>query len=381
MNYRYHLLKYAGPASRWTCPQCGRKHCFAPYVDKDNRPAGEEYGRCDHESSCGYVKYPPSETDWRESYAEYRNRITRKAKPIQAKPVSHPEQSDGSVNTLPRDIVIRTVRSKPVSDFLLFLSTLFDTDTILRLVGEYLLGVTKDSDVIFYQIDIKGRIRGGKIMKYNRETGHRIKDPAAKNPVGWVHVPMLRKGLLPEGWTMTQCLFGEHLLAQYPDKVVCLVEAEKTAVICAAMMPEFIWLATGGKSGFNDRVEVLNGRKVIAFPDVDAYDQWCEKAAERPYLDITVSDYLQQNATEDELNSGADIADVLIRWQKENDLPPVSDVSSVSHTIQPIQQIQENPIMAEIRKYISPEYWTEVAALIEEFDLELVSVTRIESEQ
>ena len=381
MNYRYHLLKYAGPASRWTCPQCGRKHCFAPYVDKDNRPAGEEYGRCDHESSCGYVKYPPSETDWRESYAEYRNRITRKAKPIQAKPVSYPERSEGSVNTLPRDIVIRTVRTNPISDFLLFLSTLFDTDTILRLVGEYLLGVTKDGDVIFYQVDIKGRIRGGKIMKYNRETGHRIKDPAAKNPVNWVHVPMLRKGLLPEGWTMTQCLFGEHLLTQYPDKVVCLVEAEKTAVICAAMMPEFIWLATGGKSGFNDRVEVLDGRKVIAFPDVDAYDQWCEKAAERPYLDITVSDYLQQNATEEELNSGADIADVLIRWQKENDLPPVSDVSAVSHTIQPIQQIQENPIMQEIRKYISPEYWTEVAALIEDFDLELVSVTRIESEQ
>jgi len=37
--------------------------------------------------------------------------------------------------------------------------------------------------------------------------------------------------------------------------------------------------------------------------------------------------------------------------------------------------------MQEIRKYISPEYWTEVAALIEVFDLELVSVTRIESEQ
>ena len=47
----------------------------------------------------------------------------------------------------------------------------------------------------------------------------------------------------------------------------------------------------------------------------------------------------------------------------------------------PIQQIQENPIMQEIRKYISPEYWTEVAALIEEFDLELISVTRKESEQ
>lgn len=94
-------------------------------------------------------------------------------------------------------------------------------------------------------------------------------------------------------------------------------------------------------------------------------------------LNITVSDYLQQNATEEELNSGADIADVLIRRQKENDLPPVSDVSAVSHTIQPIQQIQGNPIMQEIRKYISPEYCAEVAVLIEDFDLVPVSIQRI----
>lgn len=153
---------------------------------------------------------------------------------------------------------------------------------------------------------------------------------------------------------MTQCLFGEHLLAQYPDKIVCLVEAQKTAVICTAMMPEFIWLATGGKSGFNDRVEVLDGRKVIAFPDVDAYDQWCEKAAERTYLDITVPDYLQRNATPEELNSGADIADLLIRWQQENDLPPVSGVSGVSHPIQPIHAIHENPVVQGFPKIYLP---------------------------
>ncbi|MDO4827725.1 MAG: hypothetical protein Q4B16_09325 [Bacteroidia bacterium] len=38
MNYRYHLLKYAGIRTRYTCPSCGRKHCFAPYVDADDRP-------------------------------------------------------------------------------------------------------------------------------------------------------------------------------------------------------------------------------------------------------------------------------------------------------------------------------------------------------
>ena len=61
MNYKYHLLKYSGKASRLTCPSCGRKHCFVPYVDNQNNIVGEEYGRCNHESSCGYFKYPPSD--------------------------------------------------------------------------------------------------------------------------------------------------------------------------------------------------------------------------------------------------------------------------------------------------------------------------------
>ena len=59
---------------------------------------------------------------------------------------------------------------------------------------------------------------------------------------------MKKAGVLQESWTLTQCLFGEHLLKQYPKKVVALVESEKTAVICAGLMPRFLWLATGGKS-------------------------------------------------------------------------------------------------------------------------------------
>ena len=33
------------------------------------------------------------------------------------------------------------------------------------------------SAAIFFQIDQEGRCRTGKIMKYDAETGHRIKDP------------------------------------------------------------------------------------------------------------------------------------------------------------------------------------------------------------
>ena len=378
MNYRYHLLKYAGPSTRWTCPQCGRKHCFAPYVDKDNHPAGEEYGRCDHESSCGYVKYPPTEDEsWRRApdWNRYRNTRPQSLSLKRPEPVKEPAEG---YCTLPQDIVLKTVRTNPLSDFLYFLTTLFDNQTILRLVREYFIGVTKDGDAIFYQVDIKGRIRGGKIMKYNRETGHRVKDPTAKNPVNWVHVPMLRKGLLPEGWTMTQCLFGEHLLAAYPEKVVCLVEAEKTAVICAGFLPEFLWLATGGKGQLGDRLDALYGRRVIAYPDVDAFADWSAKLKERPWLSILVSDYLETTATEEERNSGADIADRLIAWSRIEDLPP--DNTPI-HPIQAIQAATESFAFRTASQYVSPEYHDELRALIDDLSLEVKSIAYIKPQE
>ena len=196
-------------------------------------------------------------------------------------------------------------------------------------------------------------------MKYNPDTGHRIKDETQPGRITWVHT--LLKKQLPEDWTLSQCLFGEHLLAKYPDKPVVLVEAEKTAIIGAAVMPEFNWLATGGKAQLNDRVDVLEGRKVVAFPDADAYDTWVEKVAERPWLSIQVSDYIFRKATPNQKATGADVADILIAWK----LNPCHAEAST------------NPILEEIRRYIAPDYLDNVMALIEELDLELVSVNRI----
>lgn len=371
MEYKYHLLKYKGKSSRFTCPACGRHHCFTPYVDAEDNIISEEYGRCDHESSCGYVKYPPNEKEWRESYSEYRQR-TQKPKPrVIAKPQPKPEQ-EGDICTIPMDIVLKTVRTRPLSDFLKFLLTIIDVDTIVRIVKEYLLGVTKGGEVIFYQIDSKGRCRTGKVMKYDPLTGHRIKDTTAKTPITWVHSLLKQQGVLPREWELTQCLFGEHLLKKYPDKTVCLVEAEKTAVIASAIMPQCVWVAVGGKTQLGDKVEVLEGRKVIAFPDVDGYDKWVEKCAERPYLGITVSDYLQKNATEEDKSTGADIADVLIRWLQANP----SYVAPKPESEPTPELYPDNPVMREVMKYISPQYWDNVDSLIRELDLEFVGVTR-----
>ena len=49
-----------------------------------------------------------------------------------------------------------------------------------------------------------------------------------------------------------------------------MVEAEKTAVIMSEVKPEYLWLATGGKTELNvAKLKPLASRRVILFPDTD----------------------------------------------------------------------------------------------------------------
>ena len=59
-------------------------------------------------------------------------------------------------------------------------------------------------------------------------------------------------------------------------------------------------------------MKVLLGRQVIAFPDLGAYDRWQKKAKDYPLLDIIVSDYLEKNATPQQREMGADLADFVV---------------------------------------------------------------------
>ena len=355
MEYRYHLLKYRGKSSRLTCPACGRPHCLTPYVDAEDHIIGPQYGRCDHESSCGYISYPPSE------YVPIPHPIEK----------SRPDRKP-CICTIPMDIVLRSVRTTPASQFIRFLLTIIPADTVSHIISEYLLGVTRSGDVVFYQIDVKGRCRTGKVMTYNPVTGHRVKESDSRTPITWVHTLLKQQGTLPQEWQLTQCLFGEHLLSKYPDKTVCLVESEKTAVICACINPECVWLATGGKGQLNDRIEVLSGRRIIAFPDVDGYDTWLTKASTYHRLDITVSDLLERNATPEDRQAHIDIADLLIRQRLADTNISTPDTQLPS----PDGLYLDNPVMREVMKYISPQHWDKMDLLIRTFDLELISITK-----
>ena len=358
----YSLQKYAGPSSRHTCPSCGRPHCFTWYVDEKGEKLHETVGKCDHDSSCHYHYTPRdyfrdhpeaqqarSDESWRQP-PEWLYKRKTPALPV-------------ATCFIPPDIVLRSVRPLLNSDFVTFLLTLLDPVIVEDLIHDYQLGVTSRKDVIFFQLDIDGRCRTGKIMKYNPETGHRIKDESCPSRITWVHSLMKSSGQLPSDWQLTQCLFGEHLLRQYPNKAVALVESEKTAVICAGLMPKYLWLATGGKQAINDRLLVLQGRKVLAFPDIDGYDEWQRKLAEYPQLGITVNPILQQNATAEDIEAHIDIADWLIRTRGVTPGP-----DRASHCA--------DFLLAA--KYLSPENASEVEALINDLGLMFIKAEKIE---
>jgi hypothetical protein len=200
-----------------------------------------------------------------------------------------------------------------------------------RAAQRYRLGMSRNGGVIFWQIDEHEVLRDGKIMHYCPDC-HRDHD---RKP-SWVSYHLRRSGLLPEDWKSEHCLFGLHLLREDvrckmadvssqtssfrpQPSAIAVVEAEKTAVIMSEVKPDYIWLATGGKTEMNvARLKPLAGHRVILFPDTDetgeTYREWYEVAEAatdvfgRPF---TVSSILEQQATPIQKAAKIDIVDLI----------------------------------------------------------------------
>lgn len=276
--------------------------------------------------------------------------------PVQQKPIQKPQREIGYI---PFQYVEKSASYN--SSFVYFLCGLFDrysleSPTIERLMQDYALGATKDGSIIYWQIDTKGKVRTGKVMKYDPNTGHRVKDGGGIN---WIHAMMKKQGLLPDDYHLVQCLFGEHLLKIYPTKVVALVESEKSALIASGVYPDYVWLATGGKSQLSiDKLKVLQGRTVVMFPDVDGFEYWSNKAKEVEAIGckVVVSDLVEKNATDEDRANKIDIADWLIRCLSESTVTEVK--TAITETEKILQaMIEANPALQ---------------LLIDTFDLELV---------
>jgi len=315
-EYRFHLQRYR-TGSKAVCPKCGRKSCFTRYIDEKARiPFPDNVGKCDHINSCGY-HYTPKEyfrdnPAIKEDLIEQErngNSISTIAQP-QAKTLPNPAPA---VSYLPYDWVEQSMKRFDINPLYRYLSTVAGKEKTDRLFNLYKVGTSRmwSGATVFWQIDINGNVRAGKIMGYDAETGHRIKEPF--NQVSWVH--SVKR--VPD-FHMKQCLFGEHLLSDASSgaKTVAIVESEKTALIASLFIPDFIWLATGGMHGsFNsEAMQVLHGREVILFPDLKATDEWrhMTKMLQPICRRATCSDLLEKMATDEQREAGLDIADFLL---------------------------------------------------------------------
>jgi hypothetical protein len=301
MLYRYTLEKYSGIKSRYNCPACNESKRFTRYIDvKTGEHIHSTVGKCDRAISCGY--HLTLKQYFKEIGLPKQERVERFTSPK----VKAPQKP---VSFITPAMFKESLSNYEENNFVYFLKQRFGRDIAIQLIKKYFIGTSSHwkGATVFWQIDIKGCIRSGKIMLYNFNTGKRVKEPY--NHINWIHKV---KGLID--FNTKQCLFGEHLLRD-KSKKVAIVESEKSAIIGSVYMPQFIWLAVGSLYNLKaEMLEPLRGRKVILYPDIKATDKWKAKANELSHIaSFAVSDILEKICTEAEREQGLDIADYFLR--------------------------------------------------------------------
>ncbi len=343
-QHRYILEPYKGMKTRYHCPACNDKNkTFTLYIDTvTGEYLAPNVGRCNREIKCGY-HYTPNQYFQDNDISFDKEHLKQIYK---SKPLLKPNLS--SMSFVPINLFKQSLQRHEENNFVKFLTDSFGNEIANQLTDTYFIGTSKHQfkkadfsnyvsekgATIFWQIDMEGKIRTGKIMLYDADTGKRIKEPF--DHVTWVH-----SLLNSNQFKLQQCFFGEHLL-QNNTKPVAIVESEKTAVIATVYLPQFIWLAAGNKAGLNiDKCSVLKGRNVMLFPDLNCFDEWSNKAIDFSHLaDFTVSDLLERKASEEERKEGLDLADYLVRFPLEafTDKPlqlysnDVLQIASETHT-------------------------------------------------
>lgn len=189
-----------------------------------------------------------------------------------------------------------------------------------HVLKRYLVGHSRQGHTIFWQIDEKGRVRTGKMMKYGCD-GHR--DKVSKGNFAWIHSKLFNDRNLPqwdeEKMEYKQTLFGMHLLPFFPKATVNIVESEKTALIMSIVYGDFesrLWMASGGKSNLTrEKLAPIIERKqqIVLYPDRDAIDEWKKMADSIGYEHLHVYDEFVTKHWLPGDGEKADIADVVLR--------------------------------------------------------------------
>lgn len=296
------------PNKKGDCPNCKKQNCFRHY-----NLLPKEYGICDHINKCDYHKKPSNENEEiKKELYKMVNNTANKLAPIQTKKtvVPTPEQLN--------------VLSNYSSSFHKFCVD------FLKITREHLLrwnvGTNAQGNTVFILQDITGKHLNIKFIEYVTANNN-CKRNKNKNPY-------YLKAKETEQYK--KCLFGEHLINK--TNITCIVESEKTAVICAFFYPQYNWIATGGNNGVKvETLTILKGLEVYYLADND-------KAGN----DNSILTKLQNSGIEfkkvffETAKDSEDLADIIIRGER----PEIKPTESVATT----EQQQETTFVATEQK-------------------------------
>lgn len=306
MSYRYSLDSSKG---KFTCPRCLEKKRFSRFWDSEEQKfIDASVGRCDR-PKCGYHLTPKDY--FQNTGVNFTNQFSNNYIPSPPAPKDY----------LNASLISKYANNYSTNNFINFLCKIFEKPVVKKIILRYLLcSINKpwNGSVIFWELDNKGILRYGKIMKYHSHNGKRIKEPY--NHVGSFHKVYHGKD---SNYNYDRCLFGLHLINEDASKPIAIVESEKTAIIMSEIDPKYIWLACGSINGINEHIfNPISHRKIILFPDLSlpndigktALDYWTEKAHKLIELGfkISVSTFLYEIADSKEKKIGFDIADYYI---------------------------------------------------------------------
>lgn len=271
MNYKFILQPYKGPASKQLCPSCGRRS-FKLYIDTETGMAVDSTcGICDHVQSCGYHLPPKAYFADHPQGRQRRNDLGRLLEVCQ--PVGSPA-------------VVAPAKAAPLSNTLLGEykpghSTFHTWLSRIGIAAEDIihpLGVTRAGETVFWLMDAQQNLLDGKVILYGAD-GHRVHQPegSRRTDVNWISTALKQQKRLDWSMQTRKCFYGENLLKRYPERAVCIVESEKSAIVMQHLYPDYLWLATGGCSMLrNLDLAPLAGRHVTVFPDAGMLTKWQE---------------------------------------------------------------------------------------------------------
>lgn len=315
--YKYSLHK---KSIKHVCPNCNKK-TMVLYIDTES----EEYiapivGRCDREINCGY-HYSPKDY-FKNTNQEYKFCLTTNSI-LNIAPSFHNEKE-----------LIETLEYYNENNFIQFLLSKFNIHEVEKMVFEYKVGTANywNFGTVFWQVDSKNKIRGGKVILYNK-SGKRTKY------INWIHSIKIKLNEITD-FNLNQCFFGEHLI-NTSNKTIAIVESEKTACIMSILFKKYLWLAAGSLNGLNElKMEVLRNRKIILYPDLgisglngSPFSIWKSKCEifKNKGFDIKISDLLELKGSADDRKNGFDIADYFLG---NLNYEPKTIVSSQERSIQ-----------------------------------------------